>query len=260
MTKLVTYSPKEGELERILSGDIKWFVFEIDSLTPCILEKGNIERRNIDRRILHLVEKIIITGEKYFSKPQQKKLLEVLRYAAKKHTGVYRKDGITPYIHHPLEVASLIIDLKIFDYKILIAAILHDVVEDTKTSPQEITKLFGAGVSNIVYFVSKNKQIIETGEYWSRMKQESDLNYRWRIIVLKFADRIHYFMTSNIILQEKKDVKIIETKIEFEKLFRVLKKTFSLLIEKRTLRNKKQFGHMAERLYRRLLDEINHHI
>ncbi|MEI6810803.1 MAG: HD domain-containing protein [Candidatus Nomurabacteria bacterium] len=259
MAKLVTYPPKEGELERILSGDVNWFVYEIDSLTPCVLEKGNIERRKINRRILYLVEKIIATGGKYFSKPQQEKLLQVLRYAAKKHTGVYRKDKITPYIHHPLEVASLIIDLKIFDYKILIAAILHDIIEDTKTSPEEIAKLFGAGVSNIVYFVSKNKKIIETGEYWSRMKQESDLNYRWRILVLKFADRIHYFMTSDIILQEKKDVKIIETKVEFEKLFKVLKKTFSLLIEKRTLRDKKQFAHLAERIYKKLLSEINRH-
>jgi GTP diphosphokinase / guanosine-3',5'-bis(diphosphate) 3'-diphosphatase len=77
-------------------------------------------------------------------------------YAAKKHIFQKRKGvkGI-PYINHPIEVANLIShSLSELDVSLLVAAILHDTIEDTDASEEEITQLFGKEVSNLVMEVS----------------------------------------------------------------------------------------------------------
>lgn len=247
---------------------------ELDVYTPCILEKGKKCQRKINRRLFFLVEKIVRIGRDFFSNPQEEKLLFTLRYTAKKHQGVYRKDGMTPYLLHPLEVAVILIDLGIHDFKIIIAAILHDVPEDTGTSLKEIGKLFGSGVRNIVSLVTiapdsmEKKQylsFVEIGEkalfwkseegiilhmkhafdavkkeiYWKNMKEEADLNCRWRVIALKFADRIHNVMTLGVMTEEKRLYKLQETRDQFPQLYSVLKKTIEKLYSRRTFKNKK---------------------
>ena len=74
-----------------------------------------------------------------------KNLLRAASFAANKHTGQTRKgDDAQPYINHPLEVANLLANTgKVEDFDVLIAAVLHDTVEDTETTKEEITELFG---------------------------------------------------------------------------------------------------------------------
>ena len=89
------------------------------------------------------------------------KLLQAARFASAKHVSQKRKgnDG-EPYINHPLEVANLLANVgKVEDHDILIAALLHDTVEDTETTEAEITELFGESVTKMVLEVSDDKSL-----------------------------------------------------------------------------------------------------
>ena len=89
------------------------------------------------------------------------KLLQAASFAAKKHTGQTRKgDDAAPYINHPLEVANLLANVgKVDDFNILIAALLHDTIEDTQTTKEEITEFFGAEVCGYVLEVTDDKSL-----------------------------------------------------------------------------------------------------
>ena len=89
------------------------------------------------------------------------KLLQAASFSAKKHSFQKRKgaDG-EPYINHPLEVANLLVNVgKVEDYDILIAAILHDTVEDTDTTAEQLTEMFGENVSSMVLEVTDDKSL-----------------------------------------------------------------------------------------------------
>ena len=90
-----------------------------------------------------------------------KNLLRAASFAANKHTGQTRKgDDAQPYINHPLEVANVLANIgKVEDFDVLIAAILHDTVEDTGTTKEEITELFGAKVCGYVLEVTDDKSL-----------------------------------------------------------------------------------------------------
>jgi GTP diphosphokinase / guanosine-3',5'-bis(diphosphate) 3'-diphosphatase len=89
------------------------------------------------------------------------KLLQAASFAAKKHRYQKRKgDDAEPYVNHPLEVANLLANVgQIDDYDILIAAVLHDTVEDTETTREELTELFGAQVCGYVLEVTDDKSL-----------------------------------------------------------------------------------------------------
>jgi guanosine-3',5'-bis(diphosphate) 3'-pyrophosphohydrolase len=87
--------------------------------------------------------------------------LAALRFSADKHRNQRRKDAVkTPYINHPIEVVEVLWFVGgIRDLTILIAAILHDTIEDTGTSPEEIQHHFGEEVLRLVLEVSDNKSL-----------------------------------------------------------------------------------------------------
>lgn len=78
------------------------------------------------------------------------------KFAAKKHQGQFRGDGKTPYIAHPIGVAKILQQAGIDDPDTLIAAVLHDTIEDTSTTKREISKLFGRRVAELVVNVTNN--------------------------------------------------------------------------------------------------------
>lgn len=90
-----------------------------------------------------------------------KTLLQAASFAAKKHSTQKRKGaGGEPYINHPLEVANLLANTgNVEDYDVLIAAILHDTVEDTDTTEEELTEIFGEKVSGYVMEVTDDKSL-----------------------------------------------------------------------------------------------------
>ncbi len=90
-----------------------------------------------------------------------KTLIQAINFAAKKHRSQKRKgaDG-EPYINHPLEVLNLLTNVgQVADFDVLIAAVLHDTIEDTETTKEEITELFGAEVCKMVLELTDDKTL-----------------------------------------------------------------------------------------------------
>src|SRR4051794_39593907 len=81
-------------------------------------------------------------------------------FAARGHEGQLRKDGKTPYVAHPLRVALIVRHLfEVADETALTAALLHDLIEDTKTDYDEIAKEFGVAVADAVAALSKDGRL-----------------------------------------------------------------------------------------------------
>lgn len=88
------------------------------------------------------------------------RLLEAASFAADRHRDQRRKDvDATPYINHPLDVARILGEAGVTDVEVLMAAILHDTIEDTKTTPDELTERFGARVCGLVLEVTDDKSL-----------------------------------------------------------------------------------------------------
>ena len=127
------------------------------------------------------------------------------RFAKKLHDGQFRASG-EPYIIHPVEVAKILASLEV-DTHTLIAAFLHDVLEDTNTKPETIEELFGDDVLNLVQGVTKLGKL----QFKSKEERQAE-NFRRlfiamandiRVIFLKLADRLHNMRTLNFMEPEK---------------------------------------------------------
>ena len=90
-----------------------------------------------------------------------KQLITALAFAADKHRNQRRKDAdASPYINHPIALANLFLnEAGVEDQRVLIAAILHDTIEDTDTTEQELVKDFGKDVADIVLEVTDDKTL-----------------------------------------------------------------------------------------------------
>lgn len=133
----------------------------------------------------------------YLEPEQVSQLHEACYYAAEAHAGIYRKSG-EPYIFHPLAVARILANVR-FDHETLLAALLHDVIEDTAYNKEHISAQFGSEVAELVDGVSKLTQI----HFNSKLEAQAE-NFRkmflamakdLRIIMIKLADRLHNMRT-----------------------------------------------------------------
>ena len=96
-----------------------------------------------------------------------------VQYAAEKHDAIRRKGTALPYILHPLE-AAVIVGTMTDDQEILSAAVLHDVVEDTSASVDELQRLFGERVAQLVAAESENKRTDRpAADTWQERKEEA---------------------------------------------------------------------------------------
>ena len=87
-------------------------------------------------------------------------VLQAAAFAAEKHRLLKRKDAeASPYINHPIQVAYILVQADIEDPIVLAAALLHDTIEDTKTTHDEIEIVFGHEVANIVVECSDDKTL-----------------------------------------------------------------------------------------------------
>jgi guanosine-3',5'-bis(diphosphate) 3'-pyrophosphohydrolase len=118
------------------------------------------------------------------------KLLEAAGFAAKRHRNQKRKgaDG-EPYINHPLEVANLLANVgKVEDYDVLIAALLHDTIEDTETTKEEITELFGEKVCGMVLEVTDDRSLPKPARKQRQIEHAPHLSPGAKLV--KLADKI----------------------------------------------------------------------
>lgn len=133
--------------------------------------------------------------------------------AEKAHTGQLRSSG-EAYITHPVEVAKILADIHM-DYQSIIAAMLHDVLEDTAISKEDIIAQFGEKVAELVDGVSKLTQL----KFESRAEAQAE-NLRKmmlamardiRVILIKLADRLHNMRTLDSLSREKQRRIALET-------------------------------------------------
>ncbi len=129
-------------------------------------------------------------------------------FAEKAHGGQMRKDGKTPYIVHPLSVAGILADMHA-DQDVLIAALLHDVPEDTKHSLVEIKRLFGEKIAFLVSGITKLSKVhyrnnMPEREIKSLKKLFLHSSKDLRVIIIKLADRLHNMRTLGYVNPEKR--------------------------------------------------------
>ena len=139
-------------------------------------------------------------------------ILKAYTFAKEKHGDQKRKTG-EPYISHPLNVAKLLSELEM-DAETIVAAILHDVLEDTETTYEELKENFGESIASLVEGVTKIGKI--------KYKSEQVENYRKlilatakdpRVIILKLADRLDN-MKSLWVFREEKRKRIAKETLE----------------------------------------------
>ena len=135
--------------------------------------------------------------ETYLPPDQVDQVREAYEFGAQAHEGQKRLSG-EPYIAHPVAVADLLADLHL-DAQTIVAAILHDVIEDTPTAKAEIAEKFGTQVADLVDGVSKLDQI----QFRSRAEAQAESFRKMllamvrdiRVIMVKLADRTHNMRT-----------------------------------------------------------------
>ncbi|GGY52185.1 RelA/SpoT family protein [Pseudoduganella albidiflava] len=152
--------------------------------------------------ISHLTEKLA----EYMSEADLKKVKEAYRFSDEMHLGQVRKSG-EPYISHPIAVAEICADWKL-DAQALMAALLHDVMEDQDVKKEELIERFGAPVAQLVDGLSKLEKI----EFQSQIEAQAE-NFRKmllamasdvRVILIKLADRLHNMRTLDVMAPAKK--------------------------------------------------------
>ncbi|MDH3742409.1 MAG: HD domain-containing protein, partial [Hyphomicrobiales bacterium] len=127
-------------------------------------------------------------------------------YAMKAHGHQKRASG-DPYFSHPLEVAAILTELKLDDATV-VAALLHDVVEDTESTHQEIEELFGSEISQLVDGLTKIKRLDlvtkEAAQAENLRKLLLAVSRDVRVLLVKLADRLHNMRTIEYVKPEKR--------------------------------------------------------
>lgn len=137
---------------------------------------------------------------RYMSEEDARRVYDAFLLAAEAHDGVVRKSGEF-YIFHPLEVAHTLADMHM-DADTVCAALLHDVIEDTEYSKQDIVDRFGTVVAELVDGVTK----LAGGEFTSRKeanaasfhKMMAAMTVDFRVVLIKLADRLHNVKTLGV--------------------------------------------------------------
>ena len=138
---------------------------------------------------------------------------QAVSYANEKHKVQKRKDG-SPYIIHPLAVAQIVAEMGL-DQDAVLGALLHDCIEDTDASHEDIEKLFGATVAELVEGVTKltraNFSTSEQEQMENLRKMFMAMSKDIRVVLIKIADRLHNMRTMQYQTPEKQIKKCKET-------------------------------------------------
>ncbi len=143
------------------------------------------------------LEDLLTAVGAYLPPEQAQRIQSAAEFAADAHRGQKRKTG-EPYIAHPLAAATVLAELRV-DADTIVAAILHDVIEDTPIAKEELAASFGANVADIVDGVTKLDQIQfksrEEAQAESFRKMMLAMVRDLRVILVKLADRLHNMRT-----------------------------------------------------------------
>ena len=141
------------------------------------------------------------------------RLFDAFSFADEAHTGQLRKSG-EPYIIHPLAVAEIVAELEL-DTDSIIAALLHDVIEDTGATHEDIAKRFGEPVAQLVEGVTKLTKMQYTTKEEEQMENLRKMFMAMakdiRVILIKICDRLHNMRTMEYQSAKKQREKALET-------------------------------------------------
>ena len=155
----------------------------------------------LDKGLKHFIESL----ETYMPAEQIEQVMRAYEFGATAHSGQTRLSG-EPFITHPLAVAQILADMHM-DSQAIVAAILHDVIEDTETPMAELEEQFGNEIATLVDGVSKLDQI----QFTSRAEAHAESFRKMmlamiediRVILVKLADRLHNMKTMDSMPAEK---------------------------------------------------------
>ena len=153
------------------------------------------------------------TLQKYMPGKDMTLIEQAISYAEEKHKEQKRKDG-SPYIIHPLAVAEIVAEMGL-DIDAVLGALLHDCIEDTDASRDEIAKLFGDATAEMVEGVTKltraNFSSSEERQMENLRKMFMAMSKDIRVVLIKIADRLHNMRTMQYQTPEKQISKCRET-------------------------------------------------
>ena len=148
------------------------------------------------RLVNRFCERLDAAGDEYDDEARRT-IVAAARWANARHSGQFRASG-DPFIIHPLEVAAILVETRL-DTATVVAALLHDVVEDTDSTLDELSETFGKEVANLVEGVTKIS-IIKGQSHWARAaesirKMLFAMVRDVRVILIKLADKLHNMRT-----------------------------------------------------------------
>ena len=148
-----------------------------------------------------------------YHNPDIERIRDAYEYAARAHAGQRRKDG-SAYVTHCIAAADISVDMGL-DEDSIVAALLHDVIEDTPASHDMVAKRFGETVANLVEGVTKltRVQLVskEEAQMESLRKMLMAMSKDIRVILIKIADRLHNMRTMQYQREDKQRSKSLET-------------------------------------------------
>jgi GTP pyrophosphokinase len=163
----------------------------------------------------NIAEKLIKAVQSYQTKDEIDLILKAINFSKKAHKLQLRESG-EPYFHHPIEVAKILSEIKL-DNSAITCGLLHDTLEDTSVTINDITNEFGIEVANLVDGLTKINKFslklnkLKSGENYRKLLLAATQDIR--VILIKLADRLHNMRTLHFINNHDKKLKIaLETK------------------------------------------------
>ena len=149
-----------------------------------------IEKREIE----DLFEDLIKSFTRPLTPENEQLIRKAFEFANNAHMGIRRKSG-EPYIIHPIAVAKIVVSEIGLGTKSVLAAMLHDVVEDTEFTLEDIENMFGEKVASLVDGLTKLSGTFDSNQATNFRKMLLTLSDDVRVILIKLADRLHNMRT-----------------------------------------------------------------
>ena len=238
---------------------VRALVSEINSHTPCLTQDQS-------DLMEYLITRIVRGSEKHFSPAQVRKVVLALRLSAKWHEGIRRKErNEPPYITHPFSVAVAFFNRGVYDFKLIIATILHDVVEDAKNKDaryryrKTIRVEFGSTVLAIVDLVTKGRQPWEKAQFFTLLVRDKRPGIAWRARLLKLGDCAHNAESFDVFEPNRRLEKIQEVRKEYPPVVVVLNRDLRKLVREKKL-PAEPYAYLATSMMQEITDALDHHL